>query len=45
MPAADCSKAANPQNCERHQKARAACSDKVGPEHRSCLRDILAPAK
>ena len=43
MPPADCSKAADPARCEQHQKAREACKDKIGTEHRSCLRDILAP--
>jgi hypothetical protein len=29
--------------CQRHQKARELCRDKLGPEHRQCLRDALAP--
>jgi hypothetical protein len=39
MPPVDCSKAPNPARCEQHQKARAACKDKLGPDHRSCLRE------
>lgn len=41
MPPIDCSKATNPQRCEVRQKAMAACKDKVGPEHRACLRGQL----
>ena len=32
------SKAADPQRCDLHQKAREACKDKVGPDHMACLR-------
>jgi hypothetical protein len=31
-------KAPNYARCEFHQKARAACQEKVGPEHKACLR-------
>jgi hypothetical protein len=39
MPAADCTQAVDPKRCELHQKARTACKDKLGPEHKSCLRE------
>jgi hypothetical protein len=45
MPPADCSKSADAARCEQHQKARNACKDKVGPEHRQCLRDNLTAKK
>ncbi|EXI91921.1 MAG: hypothetical protein AW12_00976 [Candidatus Accumulibacter sp. BA-94] len=46
MPTVDCSQAADPARCQRHQKARELCRDKLGPEHRQCLRDTLAtPAR
>jgi hypothetical protein len=41
----DCSKAAEPLVCERHQKAYALCKNKIGQDHRQCLRDNLAPKK
>ena len=44
MPAVDCSQAADPARCQRHQNAREQCRDKIGPEHRQCLREALAPA-
>lgn len=34
----DCSKAPNPARCEQHQKAHATCQEKLGPEHKACLR-------
>jgi hypothetical protein len=39
VPPADCSKAPNPARCELHQKAREACKDKLGPDHKACLRE------
>lgn len=42
-PAADCSKARNPQHCESRQKAREACKDKKGAEHRQCVKDSMPP--
>jgi hypothetical protein len=39
MPAPDCSKATDPKRCELNQKAREACKEKVGPEHKTCLRE------
>ena len=41
----DCSKTPEPAVCERHQKAYTLCKDKIGQEHRQCLRDNLAPKK
>lgn len=41
----DCSKTSEPLVCEQHQKAHALCKDKIGQEHRQCLRDNLAPKK
>lgn len=41
----DCSKSPEPLVCERHQRAHSLCKDKIGPEHRQCLRDNLAPRK
>ena len=42
---ADCSKTTEPVRCEQHQKARLLCKDKLGPEHRQCLRDKLTARK
>ncbi|WP_153108971.1 hypothetical protein [Propionivibrio limicola] len=44
-PLPDCSKTAEPERCERHQKARQLCSDKEGDAHLQCLRDTLVPNK
>jgi hypothetical protein len=45
MAASECSTSAEPARCEQHQKARALCRDKVGREHRQCLRDNLTAKK
>jgi hypothetical protein len=45
MPPPECAKSPNPQQCEQHAKVREACKDKLGPEHRACLREKLAPAR
>ena len=45
MPPADCTKAQDPARCEQHSRAREACKDKLGDEHRACLREMLAPSK
>ena len=34
-------KAFDPARCDQHQKAREACKDKLGPEHRSCVLQQL----
>jgi hypothetical protein len=45
----DCSKAKNKKQCRANQAARKkaieACRDKVGQDHRQCLRDWLAQKK
>ena len=38
---ADCSKAKNPAQCESRQKAREACKDKKGMNHRACMEDNM----
>jgi hypothetical protein len=38
MPLVDCSKTPNQARYDLHQKARATCQDKFGPEHKACLR-------
>jgi hypothetical protein len=38
MPPVDCSKAPNQARYDLHQKARATCQDKFGPEHKASLR-------
>ena len=38
----ECKKASDPARCLQFQKAHKLCSAKLGPEHRQCLRDILA---
>jgi hypothetical protein len=45
MPPADCSKSADAARCEQHQKAREACKEKTGADHRQCLRDNLTAKK
>jgi len=42
---ADCSKAREPARCERFQKTREQCKDKLGLEYRQCLRNNLVPPK
>lgn len=44
-PNIDCSKSSDPARCERHNKTRELCKDKIGRAHRQCLRDNLAPNK
>jgi hypothetical protein len=39
----ECKKVSDPARCLQHQKARRLCAQKIGPEHRQCLRDNLAP--
>jgi hypothetical protein len=39
--AADCSKAKNPAQCESRQKAREACKDRKGTDHRACMEDNM----
>jgi len=38
----ECKKVSDPARCLQFQKAHKLCSAKIGPEHRQCLRDILA---
>ncbi len=38
---ADCGKAKNPALCEARQKAREACKDRKGPDHRACMEDNM----
>lgn len=39
----ECSKTADPQQCELHSLARERCKDTNGREHSQCLRDALTP--
>jgi hypothetical protein len=39
MPPVDCRQAPNQARCEQHQKARDACKDKLGAEHKACLHE------
>lgn len=39
----DCRQSSDPARCERYQRAREVCRNKLGSEHRQCLRNILAP--
>lgn len=41
----DCSQSKDPSRCEQFQKAKAQCKDKLGNDHRLCLREYLAPPK
>lgn len=40
-PAADCSKAKNPAQCEARHKAREICKDMKGTDHASCMEDNM----
>lgn len=43
--AVDCKKSSEPIRCEQYKKAHTVCKDKLGLEHRQCLRDILTTKK
>ena len=43
--AGDCAKDPDPARCRLFQKTRGLCQDKLGEEHRQCLRDQLAPGR
>ena len=39
----DCAKSRDPARCEQFKKTRTQCENKLGDEHRQCLRDNLTP--
>ena len=39
----DCSKSANPQQCEAHKAAAKACQDQSGPAARQCMQEKMPP--
>jgi len=43
--AVDCAKTPEPARCERFQRARSLCANKVGNDHRQCLRETLVARK
>ena len=43
--ATDCSKSREPERCELFKKTREQCKDRIGREHRQCLRDNMSLQK
>jgi len=41
----ECSKSSEPARCLQYEKAREVCHNKLGSEHRQCLRDMLLTRK